>query len=87
MSPISCQSLNGATLGSRGPIDSIRGNKEGKSSEFNPQNDEQVKSSPATMLWSHEGSKPKNGKHIITKIRDCGAKFRHGYDPGVVVLA
>ena len=31
--------------------------KKGKSSEFNPQDYEQVKSSPALMVWPHEGVK------------------------------
>ena len=30
--------------------------KKGKSSEFNPQKDEQVKSSPSLKVWSHERS-------------------------------
>ena len=33
------------------------GLKKGKSSEFNPQNNEQVKSSPALKVWSHESVK------------------------------
>ena len=40
-------------MGSRGPREEV---KKGKSSKFNPQNDEQVKSSPALKVWSHEGS-------------------------------
>ena len=38
--------------------------KKGKSSEFNPRNDGQVKSSPAGKVWSHESSNlyPKIGK-------------------------
>ena len=31
--------------------------KKGKSSEFNPQNYEQVKSSPSLKVWSHESVK------------------------------
>ena len=53
MSPISFQSLNAANLGSRGHREEV---KKGKSSKFNPPNDEQVKSSPALKVWSHEGS-------------------------------
>ena len=30
--------------------------KKGKSSEFNPRDNEQVKSSPAVKVWSHGGS-------------------------------
>ena len=32
------------------------GSKKGKSSEFNPRNNEQVKSSPTIKVWSHGGS-------------------------------
>ena len=44
--------------------------KFGKSSEFNPKNGEQVKSSPASNVWSHEGSNldPKNHQNFKTKI-------------------
>ena len=86
MSPISCQSLNGPNSGSRGPREEV---KKGKSSEFNPRNGEQVKSSPASNVWSHEGSNldPKNHQNFITKIGGCGAKFCHKHDSGVVVLA
>ena len=37
MSPFSCQSLNGANSGSRGPREEV---KKRKSSEFNPRNGE-----------------------------------------------
>ena len=54
---------NGAKSGSGGPREEV---KKGKSSEFNPQNDGQVKLSPAPKVWSHKGSNlhPKNGKKI-----------------------
>ena len=63
--------------------------KFGKSSEFNPQNGEQVKSSPASNVWSRKGSNldPKNHQNFITKFEGCGAKFRHKHNLGVVVLA
>ena len=51
---ISFQSLNGHNSASRG----ARGfQKKGKSSEFNPQNYEHVKSSPSLKVWSHESIK------------------------------
>ena len=53
MSPISSQSLNGANSASRGAREGL---KKGNSSEFNPQDYEQVKSSPSLKVWSHEGS-------------------------------
>ena len=53
MLPISSKSLNGANSGSRGPREEV---KKGKSSEFNPENDGQVKSSPALKVFSYEGS-------------------------------
>ena len=53
MSPISSQSLNGANSASRGAREGL---KKGNSSEFNPQDYEQVKSSPSLEVWSHEGS-------------------------------
>ena len=86
MLPISCKSLSRANLGSRGPREEV---KKGKYSEFNPGNDEQVKSSLAPKVWSHEGSNlhPKNGQNFITEIGSCGAKFCNGYDPGAVVPA
>ena len=46
------QSLNGDSWGSRSPIIEV---KKGKSSEFNPRNDGQVKFSPVPKVWSHEG--------------------------------
>ena len=54
MLPISSKSLNGASSGSRRPKEEV---KKGKSSEFNPQNYEQVKSSPSLKVWSHESVK------------------------------
>ena len=83
MSPFSFKSLNRSNSGSRGPREEV---KKGKSSEFNPQNGEQVKLSRASNVWSHKGSNldPKNHQNFITKI---GAKFRNKHDPGVVVLA
>ena len=53
MSPISSQSLNGANSASRGAREGL---KKGNSSEFNPQDYEQVKSSPSLKVWSHEVS-------------------------------
>ena len=49
------QSLNGALSAStlEGPGRVL---KKEKSSECDPQKDEQVKSSPAVKVWSHEGS-------------------------------
>ena len=44
---------NGAKSGSGGPREEV---KKGKSSEFNAQNDGQVKFSPAPNVWSHKGS-------------------------------
>ena len=66
-----------------------RKQKKGKSSEFNPRNDEQAKFSPAPKLWSHEGCNlhPKIGQNFITQIGGSGAKIYHGYDPGVVFPA
>ena len=86
MMPISSKSLNVANSGSRGPKEEV---KKGKSSEFNPQNDGQFKTSQAFKVFLYEGfiftqfffSK------FITIIGGCGAKFRNGYDPGVVVPA
>ena len=46
------QSLNGAKSASRSAIEEV---KKGKSSKFNPRDDEQVKSSPNLMVWSQEG--------------------------------
>ena len=54
MLPISSQSLNGANSASRRAREVP---KNGKSSEFNPRNYEQVKSSPSLTVWSHEGVK------------------------------
>ena len=50
---------------SRVPDELERFQKQGKSSKFNPQNYEQVKSSPSLKVWSHESVKdtvklPKN---------------------------
>ena len=45
---ISSQSLNGHNSASRRDREGL---KKGKSSEFNPQDYEQVKSSPALMVW------------------------------------
>ena len=53
MLTISSQSLNGANSASRRAREVP---KKGKSSEFNPRNYEQVKSSPSLTVWSHEGS-------------------------------
>ena len=53
MLPISSQSLNGANSASRRAREGL---KKGKSSEFNPQEYEQVNSSPSLKVWSHEGS-------------------------------
>ena len=53
MSPISSKSLYGANSGSGSAIKEV---KKGKSSEFNPKNDGQVKSSPALKVFSYEGS-------------------------------
>ena len=47
------QILNGALSASRRATEGL---KKEKSSECNPQKDEQVKSSPAVKVWSHEGS-------------------------------
>ena len=47
------QSLNGPNSASRGAREDP---KKGKSSEFNPRDDEQVKSSPSLKAWPHEGS-------------------------------
>ena len=46
------QSLNGAKSASRSAIEEV---KKGKSSKFNPRDDEQVKSSPNLKVWSQEG--------------------------------
>ena len=54
MLPISSQSLNGTNSASRRAREVL---KKGKSSEFNPQNYEQVKSSPSLKVWSHESVK------------------------------
>ena len=54
MSPISYKSLNGATSASRSSIEEV---KKGKSSKFNPRDDEQVKSSPSLKVWSDDGVK------------------------------
>ena len=62
MSPISSQSLNRANSASR---KTTKGFKKGKSSEFNPKDYEQVKSSPSLKVWSHEGSTfLKKGPHF-----------------------
>ena len=68
MSPISYQSLNRANLGSKGPMEEV---KKGKSSKSNPQNYEQVKSSPALKVWSHEGSNlyPKFAKKWLNRAK------------------
>ena len=44
--------------------------KKGKLSKFNPLNDEQVKSSPALNVWSHEGSNlyPKKAQLVKTDM-------------------
>ena len=47
MSPISCQSLNRANSGSRGPREDP---KKGKSSEFDAEDDDQIKSGPAVKV-------------------------------------
>ena len=67
MSPISSKSLNGANSGSRGPREEV---KKGKSSEFNPQNDGQVKSRQALKIFEYEGSNlySKYCQHCVTKI-------------------
>ena len=64
MLPISCQSLNEANSGSRGPREEL---KKRKSSEFNHRNDEQVQS-------SFEGSNldPKNVKISKPKLEAVG---------------
>ena len=49
----SSQSLNGDNSASRRATEVP---KKGKSLEFNPQDYEQVKSSPSLTVWSHEGS-------------------------------
>ena len=54
MLPISSQSLNGANSASRRAREVP---KKGKSSEFNPRNYEQVKSSPSLKVWSHKSVK------------------------------
>ena len=51
---ISFQSLNGHNSASRRAREVP---KKGKSSEFNPQNYEHVKSSPSLKVWSHESVK------------------------------
>ena len=53
MLPISPKSLNGANSGSKGPREEV---KKGKSSEFNPHNDGQIKTSQALKVFSYEGS-------------------------------
>ena len=70
-SPISDQSLNGTYSGSRGPREEV---KKGKSSKFNPSNNEQVKSSPALKVWSHEGSNryPKMAKKWLNRAKTEG---------------
>ena len=52
---ISCNFSNGANSGSSGPREEV---KKGKSSEFNPQNDGQVKFSLAPKVWSHKSFNP-----------------------------
>ena len=73
MSPISCKSLNGAKSGSSWPGEEV---KKGKSSEFNPPNDRQVKFSPAPNVWSQKGSNlhPKNGKKFHKAIVERAQK-------------
>ena len=60
--PISSQSLNGANSASRRASEVP---KKGKSSEFNPKDYEQVKSSPSRKVLSHDGSNlyPKMAKN------------------------
>ena len=50
--------------------------KKGKSSEFNPPNDGQVKFSPAPNVWSQKGSNlhPKNGKKFHKAIVERAQK-------------
>ena len=59
------------------------GSKKGKSSEFNPRNDAQVKSSPALKVWVLTQKLEK----YMTTIGGSGAKFRNKLDLGAVVLA
>ena len=68
MSLISYQSLNGANSGSRGPREEV---KKGKSSKFNSQNYEQVKSSLALKEWLQESSNlhPKNGQKWLNRAK------------------
>ena len=51
--PISSKSSNGANSASGRAGEEV---KKGKSSEFHPRNNEQVKSSPTLKVWSHGGS-------------------------------
>ena len=50
----------------------------GKSSKFNPHNDEQVKSSPALKVWMHEGS------YLYPKIiKNCSMGLKQGCCTGI----
>ena len=82
MSPIYCQSLNGPNSGSRGPREEV---KKRKSSKFNSQNYEQVKSRPALKVWSQEGSNlhPKNGQKWLNRAK---TEVLQGAKKGVLVM-
>jgi len=73
MMQISCDFSKGANSGCSWPGEEV---KKGKSSEFNPRNDRQVKFSPAPNVWSQKGSNlhPKNGKKFHKAIVERAQK-------------